>query len=91
MSSSKFRRVVDGLSVGVHAVRRALRFLFGKVSWEPPPWLVRSGAGVRDAGASLARRPARAALVFLVALLIGGAGSSSAAGTCPCRSRRSSR
>ena len=35
---ARLERVVHGFSVALQAVRRALVFLFGKWSWEPPAW-----------------------------------------------------
>src|SRR5688572_17268800 len=72
---ARLERVVHGLSVVVLAMRRALRFLFGKLSWEPPAWLAAVGRGLAGGGRWVGQHRARSlavAVAFL--LLVGGSG-----------------
>src|SRR5688500_4367057 len=69
---ARLERVVHGLSVALQAVRRALRFLFGKLSWEPPRWLAAAGRGLAGGGRWVRDHRARALAVGLAFLLLAG-------------------
>jgi uncharacterized protein YfaS (alpha-2-macroglobulin family) len=53
----------------VLAVRKALVFLFGRWTWESPPWLSWTGAQVARGGRTLAAHPKRAGLLALTLML----------------------
>src|SRR4051812_4656556 len=71
----KLERVIHGLSVVVAAVRRGLRFLFGKLSWEPPRWAASLGGGVRRGAGWVKINRARAVAVFGALVLLAGGGA----------------
>src|SRR3954471_24643279 len=71
----KLERVVHGLSVVVAAVRRALRFLFGEFSSEPPPWVGALGGGARRGAGWVKENRARAVAVFGALVLLAGGGA----------------
>src|SRR4051812_2210253 len=54
------------------AGRRALVLLFGRWTWQAPPWLAWGGRQVARGGRWLTAHPARAGLLALVLLLAGG-------------------
>jgi uncharacterized protein YfaS (alpha-2-macroglobulin family) len=72
---SMVERAVRGLSVVVHVFRRALRFLFGSVSWQPPPWLARLGTGLGGAGRWLRANRGRSLAVAVALVLLAGGGA----------------
>src|SRR4051812_41635341 len=72
---ARFERVVHGLSVVVLAMRRALRFLFGQMSWQPPGWWTRAGAAMGASARWLRQHPARGALVMFLLVLVAGGGA----------------
>src|SRR5258705_10663325 len=61
-------------SAALLAVRKALTFLFGRWTWEAPPWLARATLQVARGRRSLAAHPARAGLLAL-ALIVAAGGS----------------
>src|SRR5260370_27555299 len=61
-------------SADLLAVRKALTFLFGRWTWEAPPWLSRATLQVARGRRSLAAHPARAGLLAL-ALIVAAGGS----------------
>ena len=71
---ARLERVVHGFSVAIQAVRRALWFLFGKWSWEPPAWLSAIGRGLAGGGRWIREHRARSLAVGLALLLLLGGG-----------------
>jgi uncharacterized protein YfaS (alpha-2-macroglobulin family) len=69
------RRLVQGLSVVIQALRRALRFLFGRFTWDPPPWLAALGRTLGDGGRWIREHRARSTAVLLAVLLLAGGGA----------------
>src|SRR5215211_3343277 len=71
---ARLERVVHGLSVTFQAVRRALRFLLGRWSWEPPTWLAAIGRGLAGGGRWMRAHRARSLAVAVALLLVVGGG-----------------
>ena len=71
---AKLDRVVHAFARVLQALRRALLFLFGRLSWEPPLWIRAVGRGVRGVGGAMVRHPGRTAAAFVALVLLTGGG-----------------
>jgi uncharacterized protein YfaS (alpha-2-macroglobulin family) len=72
---ARLERAVHGFGVALQAVRRALVFLFGKLSWEPPSWLAALGRGLGRGGRWARENRARSlAAALALVMLAGGTG-----------------